>query len=153
MEYSHEQAVADGVNVGYDVYRIQTEITEKGSKVESGFFVDKRDKLTREIKNARMKGEKGLVHILIEGERIRSLTSEIPYAYSVDIDVDGRLVLPGLINVHMHLDKSGLTETIPNESGMITEARRKVLGAKPRITKEENARGSFLCPEGSWKIS
>jgi type I restriction enzyme, R subunit len=50
MEYSHERAVADGVNVGYDVYRIQTEITEKGSKVESGFFVDKRDKLTREIK-------------------------------------------------------------------------------------------------------
>jgi type I restriction enzyme R subunit len=50
MEYSHERAVADGVNVGYDVYRIQTEITGKGSKVESGFFVDKRNKLTREIR-------------------------------------------------------------------------------------------------------
>jgi type I restriction enzyme R subunit len=50
MEYSHERAVADGVNVGYDVYRIQTEITEKGSKVEAGFFIDKRNKLTREIK-------------------------------------------------------------------------------------------------------
>ncbi len=30
MEYSHEQAVADGVNVGYDVYRIRTRITEQG---------------------------------------------------------------------------------------------------------------------------
>ena len=47
MEYSHERAVADDVNVGYDVYRIQTEITERGSKVDAGFFVDKRDKLTR----------------------------------------------------------------------------------------------------------
>jgi len=50
MEYSHERAVADGVNVGYDVYRIQTEITRKGSKVEAGFFIDKRDKLTRKIR-------------------------------------------------------------------------------------------------------
>jgi type I restriction enzyme R subunit len=50
MEYSHERAVADGVNVGYDVYRIQTKITEQGSKVDSGFFIDKRDKLTRKIK-------------------------------------------------------------------------------------------------------
>jgi len=46
-EYSHERAVADGVNVGYDVYRIQTEITERGSRVEAGYYVDKRDRLTR----------------------------------------------------------------------------------------------------------
>ena len=50
MEYSHERAVADGVNVGYDVYRIQTEITEKGSKVDAGFFIDKRNKLTRKTR-------------------------------------------------------------------------------------------------------
>ena len=50
MEYSHERAVADGVNVGYDVYRIQTEITEQGSKVEAGFFIDMRDKLTRKTR-------------------------------------------------------------------------------------------------------
>lgn len=47
MEYNHERAVADGVNVNYDVYRIRTEITEKGSKVNAGLFVDRRDRLTR----------------------------------------------------------------------------------------------------------
>lgn len=47
MEYSHERAVADGVNVGYEVYRIKTEITQKGAKVEAGHYVDKRDKLDR----------------------------------------------------------------------------------------------------------
>jgi hypothetical protein len=30
-EYSHEQAVADGVNVGNDVYLIETEVTQKGA--------------------------------------------------------------------------------------------------------------------------
>lgn len=48
MEYNHERAVADGVNVGYEVYRINTKISQKGSKVKAGFHVDKRDKLTRE---------------------------------------------------------------------------------------------------------
>jgi len=50
MEYSHERAVADGVNVGYEVYRIQTEITEKGSRVEAGYYIDKRNKLTRKTR-------------------------------------------------------------------------------------------------------
>lgn len=47
MEYLHERAVADGVNVGYDVFRIRTAITENGSVVERGFYVDTRDKNTR----------------------------------------------------------------------------------------------------------
>jgi len=47
MEYNHERAVADGVNAAYDVYRIRTNISEKGSKIESGYYVDKRDRLTR----------------------------------------------------------------------------------------------------------
>jgi len=50
MEYGHEEAVADGVNVNYDVYRIKTKVTEQGSKVESGYYVDVRDRETREIR-------------------------------------------------------------------------------------------------------
>lgn len=49
-EYSHERAVADGVNVGYEVYRIRTQITASGSKVEAGYYVDKRDRLTRQTR-------------------------------------------------------------------------------------------------------
>jgi type I restriction enzyme R subunit len=47
MEYGHEQAVADGVNVDFDVFRIRTRITEKGSTVEAGLWVDRRDRETR----------------------------------------------------------------------------------------------------------
>lgn len=50
MEYNHERAVADRVNVGYEVYRIRTRITEKGSKVEAGYHIDKRDRHTRKIR-------------------------------------------------------------------------------------------------------
>lgn len=47
MEYGHPQAVADGVNVNYDVYRIKTEVTEAGSKVEAGYWRQVLDKPTR----------------------------------------------------------------------------------------------------------
>lgn len=50
MEYGHEQAVIDNVNVPYDVYRIKTEITEAGSTVEAGYYVDKRDRKTRKVR-------------------------------------------------------------------------------------------------------
>ena len=47
MEYNHEMAVTDGVNVNYDVYRIRTAITEAGSTVEAGNFVEKLERDTR----------------------------------------------------------------------------------------------------------
>ena len=50
MEYGHEHAVTDNVNVPYDVYKIDTEITAAGSRVEKGFYVDKRDRLTRKVR-------------------------------------------------------------------------------------------------------
>ncbi|MFA7405747.1 MAG: type I restriction-modification enzyme R subunit C-terminal domain-containing protein [Pelobacteraceae bacterium] len=50
MEYPHEQAVADGVNVNYDVYRIRTKITQAGSVVEAGHYVDRRERETRAVR-------------------------------------------------------------------------------------------------------
>ena len=57
MEYPHEQAVADGVNVNYDVYRIRTRITQAGSKVDAGYFIDKRDRETRAVRWERLDEE------------------------------------------------------------------------------------------------
>ncbi len=47
-EYSHEDAVADGVNVGHDVYLIETKISKQGGRLKAREFVDLRDRLTRE---------------------------------------------------------------------------------------------------------
>lgn len=49
-EYSHENAVADGVNVGFDVYTIETVITKTGSVLKAKEYVDKRDRLTRKTR-------------------------------------------------------------------------------------------------------
>ena len=50
MEYNHEQAVADGVNVGFDTYRIRTQITNQGATVDAGYYIDRRDRLTRKVR-------------------------------------------------------------------------------------------------------
>jgi hypothetical protein len=39
MEYSLQWAVADGVNVGGEMFRIRTRITEKGSTIEKNWWV------------------------------------------------------------------------------------------------------------------
>lgn len=46
-EYSYEDSVADGVNVGYDVYEIVTEVTKKGAELKAKEWVDHRDRATR----------------------------------------------------------------------------------------------------------
>jgi len=50
MQYGHDDAVADGINVDFDVYRIRTRVTEQGATIAAGdigVYVDKRHKLTR----------------------------------------------------------------------------------------------------------
>jgi len=46
-QYTYEESVTDGVNVPYDVYTIETEISQKGDTIKAGWFIDRRDKLTR----------------------------------------------------------------------------------------------------------
>jgi type I restriction enzyme R subunit len=46
-EYSHEKAVADGVNVGNEIYVIDTEVTKQGAKVKAEQQIEKRERLTR----------------------------------------------------------------------------------------------------------
>jgi type I restriction enzyme R subunit len=50
MEYSHELAVADGVNVDFTIYIIKTAITEGGSTIETGEFAGYRDRMTRKLR-------------------------------------------------------------------------------------------------------
>ncbi len=52
-DYPYERSVVDGVNVGYEVYRIRTEVSEDGGLVETGetgFQVPVRDKRTRQVR-------------------------------------------------------------------------------------------------------
>ena len=46
-EYTHEQAVADGVNVGNEIYVIDTEKTRHGGQLKADQWVEKRERVTR----------------------------------------------------------------------------------------------------------
>jgi type I restriction enzyme R subunit len=46
-EYDHEKAVADGVNVGNEIYVIETEKTKKGGTLTAQQQIEKRERLTR----------------------------------------------------------------------------------------------------------
>lgn len=46
-EYTREKAIADGVNVGDEIYVIETERTRSGGKITAHQLVEKRERLTR----------------------------------------------------------------------------------------------------------
>ena len=46
-DYSHEKAVADGVNVGNEIYTIETQVTQQGAEITATQQVERREKLTR----------------------------------------------------------------------------------------------------------
>lgn len=47
-EYTREQATIDGVNVGEDIYLIETDITNNGAHIEAKQLIERRNRLTRE---------------------------------------------------------------------------------------------------------
>jgi type I restriction enzyme R subunit len=98
MEYGHERAVADQVNVNYDVYKIETEITKGGSRVEKGFYVDKRDRLTRKVRWEQLGddliyAENELDRAVVAPDQIRTVIRTFRERLFTDI-FPGRTVVP-----------------------------------------------------------
>ena len=77
-EYDHEQAVADGVNVGNEIYVIDTEKTKHGGQLKAGQQVEKRERLTRrkrwEIQDEDVTfAAKQLDHAVVNPDQIRTV--------------------------------------------------------------------------------
>lgn len=78
MEYRHEEAVADGVNVDFEVYNIRTQITEQGAvvKAEDGTMLGYRNRKTRALRwqsldNAMVYGANELDRAVVAKDQIR----------------------------------------------------------------------------------
>jgi type I restriction enzyme R subunit len=89
-EYTYEQSVADGVNVGYDVYEIETEFTQKGSVVKQGWWVDHRDRATRKKRWAEAEDDiaytgKELDRSVINPSQIRNVIQAMKTAVETQI--------------------------------------------------------------------
>lgn len=89
------------------------------------------------IRNARVLGFSELVDVIIENERISSIGKHGHVKACLDINAREKLLMPGFVNIHTHLDKSGLSDIITNDSGTIIEAREKLRKVKKDLTKED----------------
>lgn len=136
MEYPHERAVADGVNVPYDVYRIKTKISEEGAKIEAGYNVKKRDKLTRE-------------------KRWELLDEEVEYDSK---QLDRSVVVPDQIRTIIRTFKEKLfTELFPGRK----EIPKTIIFAKDdahaddivHIVREEFGKGNEFCKKITYKTT
>jgi len=133
-EYSHEKAVADGVNVGYDTYVIETEITSRGSTIKAKEFIDVRDKLTRQ-------------------QRWEQLDEEVSYP---ETELDKSVVNPSQIrNIIKTFKNKLLTEIFPHRK----EIPKTLIFAKSdshaddiiQIVREEFANGNEFCKKITYK--
>jgi len=102
-EYTHEQAVTDGVNVGFDVYLIETEISKKGGVVWKGEYVDHREKETRrkrweQLDEDKVYSNKQLDDEVVNPNQIRliikTFKEHLPHIFMERRDKDGVFEVP-----------------------------------------------------------
>jgi len=90
------------------------------------------------LRNARVAGQEDRppVDIGIERGRIAAIEPGLA-ADGEEIDVRGRLVSPGFIETHIHLDKSCLLDRCKSEEGTLDEAIGQVAEAKKLFQPED----------------
>lgn len=135
MEYSRQRAVADGVNVDGEVYRIRTRKGERGDVVEAGEWVGKRDRLTR-------------------AQRMELLDQD--FAYNAE-QLDRTVVAPNQIRTILQTFKDRLpSEIFPGRS----EVPKTLVFAKDdshaedivMITREVFGKGDDFCKKITYQV-
>lgn len=89
------------------------------------------------LRNACVIGAEGpLVDIGIDGEKIAAIAPKLA-ADGESIDLGGRLVSPGFIETHIHLDKSCILDRCSSQRGDLDEAISEGAKAKRGFTPED----------------
>jgi type I restriction enzyme R subunit len=95
-EYPYEQSVVDGVNVGFEVFRIKTKVSEHGGLVDASFHVPVRDRRTRAV-------------------RYKQLDADLPYARN---ELDNSVTNKNQIRTILTCYRDNLfTELFPGRTG------------------------------------
>ncbi|MBV8650962.1 MAG: amidohydrolase family protein, partial [Alphaproteobacteria bacterium] len=87
------------------------------------------------LRNALL-AEGRIADIGIAGGRIVAIEAALA-ASGEEIDIAGRLVSPGFIETHIHLDKTCILDRCRAEEGTLEEAVREVAAAKKGFTEED----------------
>ncbi len=91
------------------------------------------------LRNVTLQGSgEGLTDIGISGGKIVEIRPDLSPGQT-DHDCDGRLVLPGFIETHIHLDKSCILDRCSSESGNLEKAIKEVAGLKADFVEEDVA--------------
>ena len=102
-EYTYEESVTDGVNVPYDVFTIETEITQKGSEIKAKEYVDFREKLSRrkrwrqldeDLKYESNKLDKDVVNTSQIRHIIKAYKNALPKIFPDRYDENGNFEVP-----------------------------------------------------------
>ncbi len=78
-----------------------------------------------------------LVDLGTLGGKIAEIGSLTGHPSHHAIDCDGRVLTPGLVDAHIHLDKALLSERVPSIEGTVAEALRVTADAKRLFTVED----------------
>ena len=92
------------------------------------------------LRACRLPERAGLVDLAVADGRVASLRAHdpaMPLSAGQIVEARGRLVTPGLVEAHIHLDKAFLSEQITAPAGSALEAIRLVGEAKRRFTVED----------------
>lgn len=89
------------------------------------------------IRKVRLENEKDLMDIAIKDGKIVAIEGNIEGDAKKVIEADGRVLIPGLVESHIHLDKALIADRLPNRSGTLAEAIEVTAKLKPTFTKED----------------
>ena len=89
------------------------------------------------IRNARISDKESLKDVAVKDGKIIKIEENIAEKASEEIDADGRVLIPGLVESHIHMDKALIADRLPNRSGTLAEAIKVTAELKPTFTKED----------------
>lgn len=139
-QYPYEQSVVDGVNVGYEIFRIRTERGEQGGLIDAKYAVPVRDRKTRR-------------------QRYQELEEDFAYTPA---DINERVLVPNQIRTVLQAYRDSLGELFPRRTKVpktlifakddhhaeeIVQIAREVFGMGNQFAKKITYRTTSARPE------
>jgi cytosine/creatinine deaminase len=89
------------------------------------------------IKNVIIDESNQVFDVAIKDGFIKAIGTELGMVAKQVIEGQGRVLIPGLVESHLHLDKALIADRMPNKSGTLKEAIEVTGKLKPTFTKED----------------
>jgi cytosine/creatinine deaminase len=88
------------------------------------------------LRNARV-NEGALQDIALEAGKIVAISDRLEDSGREERNLEGRIVLPGFVEAHCHIDKTLTIDRVGNAAGTLLEAIHNWIAFKPQLTRED----------------